>query len=438
MMDPANQSLADALRILYRLIQFAVVVLGVLYVFSGFQSVKENEQGIRLLFGARQGDRLEPGFRFSYPPPLGELVKVDTGEVTLDLSTDFWVYLDEGAKNLPTDQLPGLGTVNPERDSAVITADGNLAHTRWRVQYRRDPLTAVDYAQNILPGDQHEKKFVTFAVRRAVVQAIARVTIDDLLKQASGETGSVAAYAKDIAQHHLDSLKSGLRISKLILVEKIPPPSQREKFAQVQAAESTASKTREEAVASGQRNLSETAGGAAPTLAALIEKYEVAIEKRDSATAERILAQIDGVMEGSALEFEGLSLAAGKVSGQVAATMASARQYRSDVVNQRRSELSTYQAKLSQFKSSPSVMIHREWADAVGTLMARDYVQTMLMPPGIGVVQLNLNADPSILRELDKASKRAEVERTQEERDRQRREERFRVDSSVGITAKPK
>jgi hypothetical protein len=51
-LDPATKSLADALRITYRLLQASMVVLIGLYVLSGFQSVKESERGIRLTMAA--------------------------------------------------------------------------------------------------------------------------------------------------------------------------------------------------------------------------------------------------------------------------------------------------------------------------------------------------------------------------------------------------
>ncbi|HAC09439.1 MAG TPA: hypothetical protein DCG14_07280, partial [Phycisphaerales bacterium] len=38
-MDPANQSLTEALRLSYRVLQLAILALGVVFLFSGFQTV---------------------------------------------------------------------------------------------------------------------------------------------------------------------------------------------------------------------------------------------------------------------------------------------------------------------------------------------------------------------------------------------------------------
>ena len=50
-MDPANQSLAEALRLSFRVLQVVILVLVVLFVFSGFQTVDEGQSGVLLRWG---------------------------------------------------------------------------------------------------------------------------------------------------------------------------------------------------------------------------------------------------------------------------------------------------------------------------------------------------------------------------------------------------
>ena len=50
-LDPANQSLADALRVMMRLLQVTMLILAILYLGSGMHRVNEGERGIQLLFG---------------------------------------------------------------------------------------------------------------------------------------------------------------------------------------------------------------------------------------------------------------------------------------------------------------------------------------------------------------------------------------------------
>ena len=55
-MDPANQSLGEALKLSYRLLQFAILGLLVTFLFSGFQTVKEGFSGVKTVFGRVVGD----------------------------------------------------------------------------------------------------------------------------------------------------------------------------------------------------------------------------------------------------------------------------------------------------------------------------------------------------------------------------------------------
>jgi len=50
-LDPANQSLADALRMSFRILKLLMLVLVVLYFLSGWFSVKPGENGVILRFG---------------------------------------------------------------------------------------------------------------------------------------------------------------------------------------------------------------------------------------------------------------------------------------------------------------------------------------------------------------------------------------------------
>src|SRR6185503_3460290 len=50
-MDPANQSLAEALRLSFRVLQVVILVLIVLFMISGIQTVKEGQTGVMTRFG---------------------------------------------------------------------------------------------------------------------------------------------------------------------------------------------------------------------------------------------------------------------------------------------------------------------------------------------------------------------------------------------------
>lgn len=431
LMDAAHKSLADALRITFGLVQIGMVVLACLYVLSGFQSVKQNEQGIRLLFGKIDADGLEPGFQFSLPAPLGELVKVNTGAESVDLDTEFWIHVSAADKDKPIDSLPKLPRIDPEQEGAVLTGDGNIAHTQWKASYRR--VKPGDYSKNIMPTD--EAAIVKAAVQRGVVQAVAQTSIEDLLKQSASDRASVAATARDVAQGILDRARSGIVLEQLILKDKMPPIFVRDSFAKVQTAASNSGTEQDKARSERGQKLNKMAGAAAPALLSLIRQYELQTEKNDQPAAEAVLANIYKILDGEAVEVDGATVAAGAASGEVASILAQARLYRSEVVNQRQSELISFRAKLEQYKSNPLAMVNREWQEAISALYARENVQLMASPPGTRTLELLLNADPDILRDLDIRRKRKEAQDAAAEREAKQKQAQFDVDR--GFKTKP-
>jgi membrane protease subunit HflK len=426
MMDPANKALADALQILLRVLQLGLVVIFALYVLSGFQSVKQGQTGIRLLFGAVNAENLEPGFRFSFPHPVGDLVKVDQGAVIERLDSQFWQFLkDDNERRLPTEQLPVMASLNPERDGSVLTGDNNVAHTRWVVTYSRTDATA--WARNTLP--EAERELVLGAVQRGVVQAVAEVSIDELLRESTRDTGAIAQRAMGIAQQALDRMQLGVRLQRLDLSERIPPTALREKFAAVQAAEQDAGKARSEALGARDRILAESAGGAAEPLLAQIDVYEAALEKNDRKAADAAIESIRRVLDGEPVETaSGAEVEAG---GAAAREIDQARQYRSQILSQRQAELAVFRAKLQQFRTNPSLLVQSEWAGAYRAFTGRDFVQVIVNPPGAQGVDLVLNQDPQIVKDMQRRLSELEGEEARKRREEAQRIEQGRLQRGI-------
>ena len=60
-LDAANQSLADALRASFGVLKGIMIVLVVLFVFSGLSMVQENQQAVVMRFGKLNTAAREPG-----------------------------------------------------------------------------------------------------------------------------------------------------------------------------------------------------------------------------------------------------------------------------------------------------------------------------------------------------------------------------------------
>ncbi len=426
LMDAANQSLADALRITFGILQGAMLILALLFVLSGVQSIRVGEQGVRLLFGRITDAHLDPGVHFSVPFPLGEIIRVETGIRPVTIEDAFWYYLSDADKKLSVEDLSLRGNRNldPERDGSVLTADGNIAHTRWKAAYVRD--NPAYFSQNI--NAEFEQRIVEASIERAVVHAVAQTNIDDLLKQSQDERGSVALRARAIAQRALDRINSGLVITQLALEQRVAPLRVFSDFTAVQTAQQDAAKAADEADAIRRQMLNETAGLASPYLIAQINLYEDAVELGNIEQQEAVLVIIYALLEGHEVEIDGQEI--GPVaSGMVTSIIDEARQYRTRVVSERRSDLAQFQAKLAQFRINPTVVVQRDWADALKELYSRDFVELLLLPPQTTVIELLLSRDPDIRKQWERTEKLAAAEAAADERRRRQRSEQFKTDT---------
>jgi hypothetical protein len=97
-LDPANQSLADSLRVMLGILQLGMFVLAGWYCLSGLNKVEEGTQGIRLLFGQKQGEALDPGLHLSAPYPLGDLIAIELGWDDAMRDASVAEFLDECAR----------------------------------------------------------------------------------------------------------------------------------------------------------------------------------------------------------------------------------------------------------------------------------------------------------------------------------------------------
>ena len=92
-MDPANQSFADALRLSFRILQFGMLALLAVFLFSGFQTVEEGDLGVQTRFGAIVGtpgdEQVGPGLHPFWPYPVGEVVIVPQIRDT-EMLYSFW------------------------------------------------------------------------------------------------------------------------------------------------------------------------------------------------------------------------------------------------------------------------------------------------------------------------------------------------------------
>jgi membrane protease subunit HflK len=422
-MDTANQSLAEALKITYGLLKVAMVVLVVLFAISGVQSIKEGERGISVRFGKQVRTNLEPGFQWSFPYPVGEIIRVGEGSVEMAVAKEFMPNIpgdqtDEATLAADIDRFNDSSTLDPASDGSNITADFNIAHTQWSVNYHRSNHAL--FASNIIP--EQERVIMKAAVKRAVVHVMATVSIDDLLKNSSE---SISGQVRTLAQNTLDELGSGISIDRVVLARKNAALSLRKKFNSVQTAAQTAGKAREDALLLRDQMLNEVAGRGSDVLIAQINEYERLIELGLSEESEAQLAIIDSILEGRPVELNG-EIVESLVSGEISELLTEAQSFSSNRISLAIAQLENYRSKMAQYEANPKLMIARDWSSAMAEFLDKEFVSTIVLPRGVSAEML-INADPDIAREIDRAKKRREAQGTMDDRRKDMRRSFFKT-----------
>lgn len=437
LMDPAHKALVEALRITYLLVRVAMWALVGLFLLSGFQRVNTGESGISLAFGEITSTDLAPGLHGSWPYPVGELVKVPTAPQ--DASIEFLPDLSEGERRDLREKGPtalaggGLQQLGVQ-DSYLLTADQAMGHAQWQLRWRR--ANAATTVRNI--DDEDLSRIVQAVVRGAIVQAAATHTIDEILRSTPEDWRDTDTYeplpehARRLAQEQLNEMDSGIDIVQLSLSTKFAPRHVIDDFNSVSKAEQEAQKLIAAAQMARESRLTSTAGGAAETILTQIEQYERDLAAQDDDAAEQTYARIAALLSGEPVVIDGEEVSF-PLSGQVARVIQEAEQFSSQVEADAQTAAAIFQAKLTAFTANPAVMIHTDWANAMGALLSNPSVQTMLMDTN-GDMTYTINKDPEVERQLERDLNEQKKRQGMEAHRRDMERERYQRDPNVTVS----
>lgn len=398
-MDPANQSLGEALRLSYRILQLGILGLVATFLFSGFQSVQEGTVGVKTLFGAIVGEpgeeQLPPGLHPYWPYPIGQIVTVELKRpVAVDAA--FWPEYRRGATTLEeaTDAADLLKQLDPGKDGSLLTANGDLAHVQIQAEYVvEDPVSLL---RAIRP--EMVPQVVQLALERGAVAAVARITLEELTEQRDGPALSI----REDAQAVLDELACGVRIASVTLPVRIAPLAVRRSFASVQTKREEIKSFVERARQEAATKLTAAAGQIASSdLVRLIIEYENALTLGNQDAADEVLQRI------------GERFAQADVGGEAAMIVARAEA----AISARRSVLSKearrLQGLLPAYRENPQQLVRQLWLEAVRSVLEDAEAEVFSVPQGLALIDMSLDSSPDIMQ----LRRRAELDRKRREAD---------------------
>lgn len=414
-MDPAQESLSDALKVSFFLLKLVMLVLVAWYLLSGLFNVQEQEAAVRLRFGNIVGEAadtqvLRPGGPyFSAPFPIDQIIKVRTSPRTLKLEQDFFLQIPETERGKSLDELAQRGAqpLNAARDSYLVTGDANIVHARWDVEYNvggraDDP----GYAGNVIQwianlGDEAiEQEIVRAAARQGIVRVTATLTADALI---NGLSPANLARIKSVIQDTLNELECGLVVTKVTSYDPLVPLSIRRAFNEVSDAETKRGREVEKAQKQRAEILNSVAGPAHQQLWRIIQKYQVAFEASDDAAAQHLQEQLDEMFEHLNT---GESYGSIDIEGEVAGIINEARTYRTRISQELEAEADTFDSLLKQYELTPRLVATREW-ERVKQSVLGGRVRIFYTPAGSNVV-IQANPDPRQTKAWEKEDLEAE------------------------------
>lgn len=374
--DTAGQSLADALRTSFKILKMGMVVLVVLFLASGTFVVEQNEQAVVLRLGTPVGDVRDAGFKFAFPAPVDEVIKLPVKQSSTVSVDSQWLSLKDSEKNVPLSQLMRGGEgLKPMKDGAVLTADRGLVHFKWRLTYRVDDLTK--YVSLVSGTDIHKaEQIITRILESAAIHVVSRYTTEDATRKRLSE---IRSEVKVEVNDRLEKLGTGIVVES-VEPESTPPVQTIVAFSEVAREENNKRTTIANAERAVADALNSTAGDAYPKLISLFAQLDGATVAANAAEQDRVNAEIDRTV---------LENASGKVGGMIR----DARGYYTTALQKMRADAEQYEILLAEYRERPELLKTRLWQEAKSRLLQSPGIVKVFRPAGT-TFRIKLGLDP--------------------------------------------
>ena len=202
-----------------------ILLMVILYVFSGITIVKSDEVAVVLRWGRLVGDTPAlqehgSGLLFAFPRPIDRVVRVQAKHV----SEETIVALTDQS---PNEDIGLLATLDPLTQGYALTGDQNIVHAEVVARYR-----IRDVAEWAFYGPKADD-VLRLEVTAAMVRSLGEIGVDRVLSD--GRKDLIAAATRR-AQAGLDRAHSGLELASLELTRLAPPLAVAIDFESVQSA----------------------------------------------------------------------------------------------------------------------------------------------------------------------------------------------------------
>jgi len=280
---------------------FGLILLFVLWAFSGLYRVLPDEQGVVLRFG-KFVTTTQPGLNYHIPYPVESVLTPKVTKVN---------RIDIGFRSA-SDTGRSSGVDDVAEESLMLTGDENIVNIDFSVFW------LIKDAGKFLFKIQSPVETVKAAAETAMREVIAKSNLQPILTE---QRSQIEIEVQDIIQSLLDEYESGIQITQVQTQKADPPDQVIDAFRDVQAARADMVRSKNEAEAyandviprargDAQKILQEAeaykkqvvaaAEGEASRFVAIYNEYakakQVTQERMYLETMEKVLADIDKVI----------------------------------------------------------------------------------------------------------------------------------------------
>ncbi len=248
---------------------FGLILLIVIWAFSGLYRVLPDEQGVVLRFG-KFVSTTQPGLNYHIPYPIETVLTPKVTKVNR-IDVGFRAASDSG-------RTSGVGDV-PE-ESLMLTGDENIVNIDFSVFW------VIKDAGNFLFRIQSPIETVKAASETAMREVIAKSQLQPILTKGRS---TIEIEVQEIIQSILDEYESGIQITQVQTQKADPPDQVIDAFRDVQAARADMERSKNEAEAYANDVIPRARGDAAKILQEA-EAYKKQVVAAAEGEASRFLA----------------------------------------------------------------------------------------------------------------------------------------------------
>ena len=248
---------------------FGLILLVVVWAFSGLYRVLPDEQGVVLRFG-KFVSTTQPGLNYHIPYPVETVLTPKVTKVN---------RIDIGFRSA-SDSGRTLGVDDVSEESLMLTGDENIVNIDFSVFW------VIKDAGKFLFKIQSPVETVKAAAETAMREVIAKSRLQPILTEGRSK---IEIETQEIAQSLLDEYESGIQITQVQTQKADPPDEVIDAFRDVQAARADMERSKNEAEAY-QNDVIPRARGDAAKILQEAEAYKKQVVAAAEGEASRFVA----------------------------------------------------------------------------------------------------------------------------------------------------